>query len=52
MLSGGLHPLRRDRPDLRVKVDLRPTGAERFAGSPGRKDSEFQRHRGDGLALT
>ena len=51
MLARRLHALGRDGPDLGVKVDLRPSRAENFAGSSRRQDSEFQRQPGHGLAL-
>ena len=51
MLARCLHALGRDGPDLGVKVDLRPSRAENFAGSRRRQDSEFQRQPGHGLAL-
>ena len=51
MLARSLRALRRDGPDLGVNVDFFPTCAKNLAGPRRRKDGEFQRNGGDGLAL-
>src|SRR5262245_41192035 len=50
MLSAGLHTIGADRPDLCLRVDLRPLRAARFARSGGGQNREFKSTRPDAFA--
>src|SRR5438477_8860086 len=52
MRPAGLHAFRRDRPDLRLIVDLAPPGAENFVAAAYRKNNELQRPRGHAALLS
>src|SRR4051794_40174496 len=47
MLSTALHAIAWNCPELRLKIDLRPTRADDLAGSCGGQNQEFQRPRRD-----
>jgi hypothetical protein len=49
VFATGFHPLRWYRPQRTLKVAFIPVSAKDFAGSRGRKDSEFERERSRGL---
>jgi hypothetical protein len=46
MLSAAFHARGWNRPNLGLKIDFIPTGAEDFARSPCRQNKKFESHRG------